>query len=245
MTPYFEDQSCTIYHGDCREIAPSLGQFDACITDPPYGETSLDWDVWPKDWPALLLPLTRSLWCFGSFRMFWEQRDEFRDWTLAQDVIWEKQNGSGFTSDRFRRVHESAVQFYRGEWRSIHKEPILIPASPRPSEIIRRGTTPQHCGEIGDKSTYERGKPRLMRSVIQVANCHGYAVNETQKPEGIIAPLVKYSIPPGGRVLDLFAGSGTTLLVAKSQGKRAVGIEKRESQCQVAALRLQQGFLAL
>jgi site-specific DNA-methyltransferase (adenine-specific)/modification methylase len=27
----------TIYHGDCREILPSLGRFDLLMTDPPYG----------------------------------------------------------------------------------------------------------------------------------------------------------------------------------------------------------------
>ncbi len=28
---------CTLYLGDCLEILPTLGRFDACITDPPYG----------------------------------------------------------------------------------------------------------------------------------------------------------------------------------------------------------------
>lgn len=36
MTPYYEDDSCTIYHGDCREIAPGL-QAEVVVTDPPYG----------------------------------------------------------------------------------------------------------------------------------------------------------------------------------------------------------------
>ena len=28
---------CTLIHGDCREVLPTLGRFDAVITDPPYG----------------------------------------------------------------------------------------------------------------------------------------------------------------------------------------------------------------
>jgi site-specific DNA-methyltransferase (adenine-specific) len=36
----------------------------------------------------------------------------------SQDVVWEKQNGTGFHNDRFRRVHEHAVMFYRGAWGS-------------------------------------------------------------------------------------------------------------------------------
>ena len=37
VKPYFDDGSVTIYHGDCREILPSLGKFDLLLTDPPYG----------------------------------------------------------------------------------------------------------------------------------------------------------------------------------------------------------------
>lgn len=36
MNPYFQDDSVTIYHGDCREIVPTLGTFDLVCTDPPY-----------------------------------------------------------------------------------------------------------------------------------------------------------------------------------------------------------------
>jgi len=34
---YYQDDSVTIYHGDCREIVPTLGRFDLLLTDPPYG----------------------------------------------------------------------------------------------------------------------------------------------------------------------------------------------------------------
>ena len=34
---YYQQDGITIYHGDCREILPSLGPFDLCLTDPPYG----------------------------------------------------------------------------------------------------------------------------------------------------------------------------------------------------------------
>ena len=36
MTPYYQHGGITIYHGDCREVLPSL-QFDCVVTDPPYG----------------------------------------------------------------------------------------------------------------------------------------------------------------------------------------------------------------
>lgn len=37
MKPYYQDSAVTIYHGDCREVVPTLGRFDLLLTDPPYG----------------------------------------------------------------------------------------------------------------------------------------------------------------------------------------------------------------
>ena len=37
MKPYYEDGQITIYHGDCREILPTLEPVDLVLTDPPYG----------------------------------------------------------------------------------------------------------------------------------------------------------------------------------------------------------------
>lgn len=235
--PFYFDDHVTLYHADFRDILPCIPSCDAVIADPPYGETSLDWDVWPDGWPGLFKDCTRHLWCFGSMRMFLEHRDEFKGWTMAQDIVWEKHNGSSSAADRFRRVHELAVHFYRGKWSTLHKRPVkTMDATKR---TLRRKARPPHWGDIGDQAYASvDGGPRLMRSVIPVRSCHGYAVNETQKPEGIVAPLVEYCVPAGGLVVDPFAGSGTTLVVAKKQGKRAIGIEKRLSQCEEIARRL-------
>jgi site-specific DNA-methyltransferase (adenine-specific) len=49
--------------------------------------------------------------------------------------------------------------------------------------------------------------------------------------------------PCGSTVLDLFAGSGTTLLAAELEGRKAVGIEISEEYCEIAANRLRQRLL--
>ena len=36
MTPYYEADGITIFHGDCREVLPGLGKVDLVLTDPPY-----------------------------------------------------------------------------------------------------------------------------------------------------------------------------------------------------------------
>ncbi len=239
LTPHYQDELVTLYHGDAMEIMAQLPQVDAVVTDPPYGETSLDWDRWPDGWPAAAARLAPQMWCFGSMRMFLDKITDLDDWKLAQDVIWEKHNGSGSSVDRFRRVHELALHFYRGEWKPLYKAPQFTHDAT--ARTLRRNKRPTHWGEMGtsDYAT-EDGGPRQMGSVIYARSCHGYAVNETQKPEDIVAPLVQFSVPPGGIILDCFAGSGTTLAVARKTGRRAIGIEKRLEQCERIVERLGQ-----
>ncbi len=58
------------------------------------------------------------------------------------------------------------------------------------------------------------------------------------KPLALMRWLVRLVCPPGGSVLDPFAGSGTTLLAALEEGRRAVGIEKEPAYCAIAEKRL-------
>jgi len=241
MKPYYEHAGITIYHGDCREILPSL-KADAVVTDPPYGDTSLAWDSRVVGWLGLVS--VPQLWCFGSMRFWMDMADQFRSdgWTYGQEIVWEKHNGSSFHADRFKRVHEFAVQWYRGAWSALHLDVPTTPDATR--RTVRRKERPQHTGEIAH-STYTSvdGGPRLARSVLHVRSCHGEAVHPTQKPVGIVAPLVSYSAPAGGVVLDPFMGSGTTLRAAKDLGRKAIGIEIEERYCEIAAKRLAQEVL--
>lgn len=43
MKPYYEHSGIAIYHGDCRDLLPSL-RVDAIVTDPPYGTKVTEWD---------------------------------------------------------------------------------------------------------------------------------------------------------------------------------------------------------
>ncbi len=52
--PYYDDGQCTIYHGDCLEILPELGQHDLILTDPPYGKVKGDFDNEWTNRPAML-----------------------------------------------------------------------------------------------------------------------------------------------------------------------------------------------
>lgn len=239
MSIYYQDDHVTLYHGALADVLPTLDfNADVIVTDPPYGETSLEWDIWPDEWPGLLSNYSRSMWCFGSMRMFMDNGHQFRDWKLSQDIVWEKHNGSGFAADRFKRVHENALYWYRGEWSSIHHETPRIEGGSGNKSIRKRGQT-AHTGTIGDVGYVDDGQ-RLMRSVLKVRSMHGQAIHPTEKPVGILEPLIAYACPVGGLVLDPFAGSGSTLIASRNIGRRAIGIEIREEQCEATAKRLAQ-----
>lgn len=244
--PYFDDGVVQLWHGRLEDVLPSLHlDVDLVVADPPSGETKLAWDRWPAGWPSLISRFgARSMWCFGGVRVLLERHDEFADWRFGHDVVWEKHNGSSAARDRFRRVHETATHWYRGNWASVHHvTPTTRDATPRQ---VRRKARPSHWGSIGAASyRSDDGGPRLMRSVLYVRGMHGSAIHPTEKPTGILEPLIEYGCPPGGRVLDPFAGSCSTLVAARAIGRRAVGIEMREEQCELAARRLAQDVMDL
>jgi site-specific DNA-methyltransferase (adenine-specific) len=219
--------------GDCRELMADIApeSVDCIIADPPYAQTSLGWDRRVVGWAAAarrVLKPSGSMWVFGSLKSFMAARGEFDGWKLAQDIIWEKQNGTGFATDRFRRVHEQVVHFYRADaaWAGVYRQPQFT-MDARARSVRAKATMVPHAGKIGPHvfdST--EGGPRQMRSVLRVRNCHRQGLGHaTPKPEPLVETLLRYSCPTGGAVLDPFAGSGTTGAVAARLGLNATLIE--------------------
>lgn len=230
--------------GDCREVLAEMAaqSVDMVLADPPYGETSLEWDKRVDGWLDACLRVMKpsaSLWCFGSMRFFMERADDFAGWKMAQDVVWQKHNGSGFDRDRFRRVHEHVVQFYpaKVKWRDIYRDPQFVPGDPRPNAGEVRRVGPAHRGKIAD-SAYRFTDKRLMTSVIPARSCHHHAIHPTQKPVDLLAALIRYSCPLSGTVLDPFAGSGSTLEAAALVGRDAIGVELKPEYAEMAEARL-------
>lgn len=226
LQPVYDDGLVTLYEGDCREILPLLEPVDLVVTDPPYGETSLSWDVPVDGWLPELSRLTRQAWIFCSMRMvfagaFGALADD--GWRFAQDAVWEKHNGSGSAADRLKRVHEHAMHFYRGDWRSLYNIPPRVDVGRRKVAVRRKGAG-DHWGELAAGHRYD-DTTRIQRSVIYAPSERYQPIHKTQKPVGVVRNLIEHSCPPGGLVLDPFAGSCSTLAAAKLAGRRAIGIE--------------------
>lgn len=102
-SPYYQDRAVTIYHGDCREIMPTLPLVDAIVTDPPYGtgwvrgggmvgefkacHEKPEWDVWTTDWLSLLNAYHAHIAVFGPA----SRTEEMRAW-LGNLWWYEKTN---------------------------------------------------------------------------------------------------------------------------------------------------------
>jgi len=236
-----------VFQGDCREglrLMPD-GLFDVAFCDPPYGDTSLEWDRLCRGWipeVARVLKPSASIWVFGSMRYFAHDRVFARmracGFRYSQDIVWQKQNGTGFHNDRFRRVHEHAVLFYRGQWSQVyHAVQYTMDAA---AKTVRRKTGPTHYAGHIERGHYvsHDGGPRLMRSVLEVRNEHGRAIHPTQKPLDLLGPLVRYSLPPGGMAVVPFAGSGSECIAVRDAGGSAWGWELDPSMCAAANARL-------
>lgn len=59
MKPYYQDDLVTLYHGDCLDLLPTLGErwADCCITDPPYGTKTDQRETWMVGEFSNVLPL--------------------------------------------------------------------------------------------------------------------------------------------------------------------------------------------
>ena len=99
-------------------------------------------------------------------------------------------------------------------------------------------------GEVEYCWTNLRFAPRVFR--YRAVGVDGGKQHPTQKPEALMLWCLSF-LPKSGIfvVLDPFAGSGTTLVAAKRLGRKAIGIEREERYCEIAARRLSQGALDL
>lgn len=92
------------------------------------------------------------------------------------------------------------------------------------------------------------GKWRVVSNdLMWLPNCNNYNKDEAAdhpcpKPIKLLSRIVSLS---DGVICDPFAGSGTTLLAAKSQERQAVGWEIEEAYCEIIASRLSQDVLSL
>jgi site-specific DNA-methyltransferase (adenine-specific) len=111
------------------------------------------------------------------------------------------------------------------------------------ARAVRRKQRPPQWGAVNE-SFYvsEDGGPRLQRSVIYVRSEHGSAEHPTQKPVGIIEPLLRYACPVDGVVLDPMMGAGSIGVAARRYGVGFIGIEAQLKYFDIACRRISEAL---
>ena len=211
MTPFYQDDAVVLYHGDCREIVPTLGRFDLLLTDPPYGikqdrgmggggygfgggkkrtpkAYAGGWDN-DRQVDALLLALGAATTC----------------------IVW----GGNYYTD---------VLTQRAKWLVWDKAQTM----PSYSDAELAWTT---LDGVAVKMLRYSGNGLL---AVEKDRQH-----PTQKPLALMTWCIGLA-GDVQTILDPFAGSGTTGRAAKDMGRKCTMIEREERYCEIAAKRCQQ-----
>ncbi|KRA00262.1 hypothetical protein ASD64_01425 [Mesorhizobium sp. Root157] len=201
---------CRLILGDCREILPTLGHFDAVLTDPPYGigadaaaskvsgfqgggmkaakgvYAATDWDAAPpaQEVIDLMREISTHQIVFGGnyFHL-----PPSKCW-----LVWDKQTNGGFADCELA-------------WTNLNKP-------------VRRIV---HMWN------------GMLRKGGEERNEH-----PTQKPLGVMQWCLTH-IPQAKTILDPFMGSGTTGVACVKAGRTFVGIEREPSYFDIACRRIQ------
>lgn len=247
MKPFYEHAGVTIYHGDCRDILPTLAKVHAVITDPPYeaeahasgrrlnGRTEELRDRKVREIhadPLEFAPMTSALraesalamanvcsgwilaFCQAEAVALWKQALENGGAAYRRAMVWIKPDGAPqLSGDRPAMGYESIVAAWAGEG-------------------------PSRWNGGGKRGVFAFGKHDAGMGHGGKQNFH-----QTQKPERLMRQLIVLFSNDGETILDPFIGSGTTLVAAKSLGRKAIGVEVEERYCEIAAKRLAQEVL--
>jgi DNA modification methylase len=169
-------------------------------------------------------------------------------WRIRNLVVWARPNPPvGALGDKFRPATSYLTVATKSRGRYFDLDAVRTPhqhgeATARGSyshgEIGNRraGGDDQHGGEVRDISLNPAGAPPLDYLVLPTQPYRGshYAVF----PEKLVVPFLKSMCPPGGTVLDPFAGSGTVGMVATGHDRNAVLIDLDERNAELARERI-------
>lgn len=233
-----------VHTGDAVEILRALpaSSCAAIITDPPYGTTSLGWDS-GQAWPDLWREFARLLQPGGNVLVFSAQPfttdliASRRAW-YRYEIIWRKTTATRFLDANRRplQTHE-AIQVF-GPGRGFY-EPQKVFVGNRGKNADRKpNVAAMYQAGVGATSYRDNGW-RHPTTVVDFAKPPRVgALHPTEKPVPLMRWLVRSFVPLGGLVLDPFAGSGSTGVAARLEGRRFVGVEIDPSYAAAANSRI-------
>jgi len=238
VNPYFQNDQCRIYNGDCLAVMSELedDSVDVILTDPPYSSGARN--------SASLRnrgSMTRST---GKHGKKWFGCDNLSSHGFAMLIRL-------VMVEAFRVCKKDGHLFRFIDWRQW---PVLAGVTEAAGWMLRSCITwdKEHFGmgngfrqqsEFILHASKGTGDNFLRHDLGTVMRHKREASDQhpTMKPEPLLEKLL--SAVPGETVLDPFMGSGSTLLAARTLDRRAIGIEMSAEYCELAVKRLDQGTL--
>jgi site-specific DNA-methyltransferase (adenine-specific) len=253
-----------VHRGDCLELLAAVpsGSVHLAFADPPFNigyeydsyddrRSADEYLGWSRRWMA---EVVRALKPDGSFWL--AIGDEYAaelkvlatrelGLTCRSWVVWYYTFGVN-CKQKFSRSHAHLFHFVRDpDAFTFNGEAIRVPSA---RELVYGDKRANPTGRLPDDTWILRPQdlpdgfsttedtwyfPRICGTFKERSGWHG-----CQMPEQLLGRIIRVSSRPGETVLDPFAGSGTTLAVAKKLDRRFLGMELSETYAERVSARL-------
>lgn len=254
ISPYYDHNGITIYHGDCRDVIPNLSGVSMTFTSPPYNtlgsripkNPSGIWGMtfgvrgfvdsvnsfgYPDDkdeaeYQSEQIAIIESIYAVtvDGGTLFYNHKCRWRNGVILHPVLWVRPSGW---------ILREELIWNRGMSMTLNAR-MFAPSEERILWFCRPGAPHK----------WHQPKGSALLSVFDMPIEKGKVKpHPVSFPVAMPARAISAVTDPKDLVLDPFMGSGTTLVAAKNLGRRAIGIELEEKYCEIAAKRLRQESL--
>ena len=232
--------NCIVLHEDCTAALDGsdfASRIDISFLDPPFNQDKAykAWDdnlppekYW--EWMHQICAKVHTLTSDGGAIYFMqrEKNTEFvlqclRDtgWTFQNLIIWKKKTSAVPGIKRFGKHYQVIAFATKGRTPRVFHRLRIDP--PLPASYKHARENGMFVTDVWDDireltSGYFAGDEALR-------DADGNRLHKQQAPIQLLLRIVLSSTNPGDVVLDPFAGSGTTLVVAEQLGRKSIGIE--------------------
>lgn len=252
-----------VIDGDCVAVLNDrpAGFADLVFADPPFNigyqydvyddrQSKVDYLEWTEKW---LAAAARALKPSGSF--FLAIGDEFvaehkvrldaLGLTMRNWIVWHYTFGVN-CQKKFNRSHAHILYYVKDpKHYTFNADTVRVPSARMTTYADRRANP---VGKLPDDTWVLRpqesdahfGPDQDTWFVSRVCGTFKERVaHPCQMPEAVLARIIRVATNPGDVVVDPFAGSGTTLAVAKKLGRKYLGTELSEQYADGVRKRLQ------
>jgi len=197
-----------VYHGDMLKLLPKLGKFDLVIADPPYGVTDWSWDKFNKDeylqsckkWLKTIKSALKD-----KYHLFWFCSPKYQ--AAIEKLFYE----IGFPiQSRVVWIRRNMAKGSRAKMKFVDTWEMILHSGNKPLNF--------------DKEWSERWFDTQIHAVPQ-SNFEDKKLHPTQKPIALIRLFVEVGSEKNSRILDPFAGAGTTGTACQQDDRQCVLIE--------------------